>query len=110
MIEFDLSDLDDISSNKEKKEKHIILDEEPEEVPPTNNPIIKEYGRDKTNNNLMRRLSNDIDINKIKDDIQKKDVSRDFVPPFANNLDDQYASFNEAFKAPALNKDKKKYN
>lgn len=103
-------DIDDLFEQEKKKEKHIVLDEEPEEITYTQQttPQIKEYNRDKTNNNLMKRLSNDIDINKIKDDHiysnRRKDISRDFVPPFANNLDEQYASFSDAFTAPTLPK------
>lgn len=60
---------------------------------------IPEYNKDKTNKNLMSRLQNDIDINRLKDNtIHNKKINKDFVPPFADETDDQYASFNGAFK------------
>ncbi|MCJ7636446.1 MAG: hypothetical protein MUO21_03065 [Nitrososphaeraceae archaeon] len=60
---------------------------------------IPEYNKDKTNKNLMSRLQNDIDINRLKDNtIHSKKINKDFVPPFADETDDQYASFNGAFK------------
>ena len=57
---------------------------------------IKEYNKDKTNRNIMNRLYNDIDINKMKD--SKKKLDNEFVPPFSTGSDDQYASFDTAFK------------
>ena len=53
----------------------------------------KIYNRDKTNNSLMQRLSTNIDIKKMKEDTLPK-KTKDFVSPFTNNMDEQYASFN----------------
>ncbi|AYV76940.1 MAG: hypothetical protein Barrevirus4_24 [Barrevirus sp.] len=70
-----------------------------------NGTKINEYIKDRTNNNLMNRLHNDIEINKMKDDnIYKSSKSNkknnnDFVSPFSNDgSDDKYASFDNAFK------------
>jgi hypothetical protein len=91
------SDISDILDLNDFVEPDVVVEQEQiqNQVP--------QYNRDKTNNNLMKRLSNDIDINKMKDENiynkKNKDTKRDFVPPFANNLDEKYASFNDAFKS-----------
>jgi hypothetical protein len=57
-------------------------------------PKINQYSRDISNNNLMDRLSNDIDINAIKNGKQPKPT---FIPPYSNinnNTDCNYATFN----------------
>jgi hypothetical protein len=50
---------------------------------------IIEYGKDITNNNLMDRLNNDMEIKKIKTTKSKKDI----VKPFVNTSCDIYATF-----------------
>ena len=72
-------------------------------MPKYNDTELPEYDRDRSNNSLMQRMSNDIDIKKIKEDIiykpkKESNYSKDFSSPSSNNLDDQYASFNDAFK------------
>lgn len=52
--------------------------------------------KDKTNKNLRNRMQNDIDINKNNTYTSK--IKKDFVPPFTNENDDRYATFEGAFK------------
>lgn len=54
---------------------------------------ITEYDRDITNNNLVNRLNNDIDIRNSRNRNKRVPNKIDFVPPYANNSGDNYASF-----------------
>jgi len=84
---------DFIANRKEEPISNFIS------MPKYNNTELPEYDRDKSNNSLMQRMSNDIDIKKMKEDIiykpkKESNYSKDFSSSSSNNLDDQYASFN----------------
>lgn len=64
------------------------------------NRDINEYDRDLTNNNLMNRLNSDIDIYTKGMSKQKPD----FIPPYINNVGDDYASLGAFQGAPFINK------
>lgn len=66
-LEKEDSESDILDINDFQKEQKFEQEQEQENILYNNNEIPK-YNRDKTNTNLMKRLSNDIDINKMKDD------------------------------------------
>lgn len=92
----DLDLFDEIDGNGNNDEIIHDLMQNNDELPEN----IQEYMRDKTNKNLRSRLHNDIDINRMKDNtiFNNKIKKNDFVPPFADGNDDQYASFEGAFR------------
>ena len=61
-----------------------------DEIDNNDNKII-EYGKDVTNNNLMDRLNNDVEIKTMKVSTSKRDV----VKPFVNSSCDTYATFKQ---------------
>jgi hypothetical protein len=77
-----------IKTNKIPKNEVIFSDSDFNDDEINNNKII-EYGKDITNNNLMDRLNNDVEIKTMKVSTSKKDI----VKPFVNSNCDTYATF-----------------
>lgn len=87
---FDLSDFNSNDSSIDEPDNLNQDDRESDTQP---------FGRDYTNNGLMERLNSDLDIRTMKMPPNKKD----FIPPYSNTTDGNYASFDNIFSSERKN-------
>jgi len=72
---------------------------------------VTEYSRDYVNNGILDRLNIDMDIYKMKDIKNiKQNKKKELLPPYADQVDGMYASFNDSFTKTAPDFSNKRIN